>query len=158
MSIIEKLKKLNLADDANLTLTCSEGTDVFHFNESQVEDAMNETDVINQFAALIAQSKLDVRNRWNGNVLEHLRAQDYLEEYERGSYDFEGYLAETLSENFYDHDLIEHSTEKYDHKRGFTTLTAAVDIPVSNFIEVNPFISGWTVSVETGDGTLTFDG
>ena len=134
MSIIEKLKKLNLADDAVLTLTCSEGTDVFHFNETEVEDAINETDVINQFASLIAHSKLDVRNRWCGNVLEHLREQEYLEAYERGSYGFEEYLAETLSENFYDHDLIEYSTEKYDHKRGFTTLTAAVDVPGSNFI------------------------
>ena len=62
-----------------------------------------------------------------------------------------------MSENFYDTELIEYSTEKYDHKRGFTTLTAQVDVPVSNFVEVNPFIAGWQVSVETDNGTLTFD-
>ena len=118
---------------------------------------MNETSVISEFAALIAHSKLDARNRFSGNVLEHLRAQDFLDNYERGTFGFEEYLAETLSENFYDTDLIEYSTEKYDHKRGFTTLTAQVDVPVSNFVEVNPFISGWQVSVETDDGTLTFD-
>jgi hypothetical protein len=157
MSVVKRLQSLNLEDDTMVTLTYKEGTDVFHFNETQVEDAMNETDVINEFAALIAHSKLDARNRWSGNVLEHLRAQDFLDDYERGSFGFEEYLVETLSENFYDVDLIEHSTEKYDHKRGFTTLTAQVDIPVSNFIEVDPFITGWQVSVETANGTLTFD-
>ena len=137
MSVIKRLQSLNLPDDAMVTLKFEEGADVFHFNESEVEDAMNETNVVNEYAALIAHSKLDARNRFSGNVLEHLRAQDFLDDYERGSFGFEEYLAETLSENFYDTDLIEYSTEKYDHKRGFTTLTAQVDIPVSNFIEVD---------------------
>jgi hypothetical protein len=157
MSIKKRLQSLNLPEDAMVTLTFKEGTDVFVHNESEVEDAINETSVINEFAALIAQSKLDARNRWSGNVLEHLRAQDFLENYERGSFGFEEYLAETLSENFYDTDLIEYSTEKYDHKRGFTTLTAQVNVPVSNFVEVDPFVAGWQVSVETENGTLTFD-
>ena len=157
MSVVKRLQSLNLPDDAMVTLKFEEGADVFHFNESEVEDAMNETNVVNEYAALIAHSKLDARNRFSGNVLEHLRAQDFLDDYERGSFGFEEYLAETLSENFYDTDLIEYSTEKYDHKRGFTTLTAQVDIPVSNFIEIDPFISGWQVSVETENGTLTFD-
>ena len=157
MSIVKKLQSLSLSDDAVVTLTYEEGTDVFVHNETEVEDAMNETSVISEFAALIAQSKLDARNRWSGNILEHLRAEDYLEDYERGSHAFEDYLTETLSENFYDTELIEYSTEKYDHKRGFTTLTAQVEVPLSNFVEVDPFVTGWTVSVETDNGTLTFD-
>ena len=45
-------------------------------------------------------------------------------------FEFEEYLADTITENFYDVELIEYSTEKYDHKRGFTTLTAEVEIPL----------------------------
>lgn len=157
MSVVKRLKSLNLPEDAMITLTFKEGTDVFVHNESEVEDAINETSVINEFAALIAHSKLDARNRWSGNVLEHLRTQDFLDDYERGTFGFEEYLVDTLSENFYDTDLIEYSTEKYDHKRGFCTLTAQVEVPFANFVEVNPFVSGWTVSVETDNGTLTFD-
>ena len=157
MSVANKLKSMNLPEDALVTLTYEEGTDVFVHNETEIDDAMSNTSVINEFASLIAQSKLDARNRWNGNVLEHLRAENYLDDYERGSYGFEEYLAETLSENFYDTELIDYSTEKYDHKRGFTTLTAQVEVPVSNFVEVNPILSGWKVSVETEDGTLTFN-
>jgi hypothetical protein len=157
MSVVKRLQTLKLSDDALITLTYEEGTDVFVHNETEVEDAMNETEVINEFASLVAQRKLDARNRWNGNIIEHLRAEDYLDDYERGSDSFAEYIAETLSENFYDVELIDHSTEKYDHKRGFCTLTAQVEIPFANFVEVNPFIAGWTVSVETDNGTLTFD-
>ena len=157
MSVVKRLQSLKLSADALVTLTYEEGTDVFVHNETEVEDAINETSVINEFASLIAQSKLDARNRWSGNILEHLRAEDYLDDYARGTYGFEDYLAETLTENFYDIELIEYSTEKYDHKRGFTTLTAQVEVPLTNFVEVDPFVSGWTVSVETDDGTLTFD-
>ena len=153
MSVLKRLQLLNLPEDTIVTLTLEEGTDVFVHNETEVEDAINETSVINEFAALIAHSKLDARNRWTGNILQHLRDQEYLEAYERGTFGFEDFLAETLTENFYDHELIEHSTEKYDYKRGFTTLSAAVDIPISNFVEVDPFVSGWKVSVETENGT-----
>lgn len=157
MSYIEKLKTLNIDNDAVIRLTFEEGADVFHYNETEVETAISETSVINEFASLVAQPGLDVRTRWQGNVLEHLRSEDYLEDYERGSFSFEEYLADTITENFYDVELIEYSTEKYDHKRGFTTLTAEVEIPFGNFVEVTPFINGWTVSVETDNGTLTFD-
>ena len=156
MSIAKKLQSLNLDDDAMITLVFEEGTDVFVHNETEVEDAMSNTSVINEFASLISQSKLDARNPWNGNILEHLRNEDYLEDYSRNG-EFQEYLAETLTENFYDTELIEYSTEKYDHKRGFTTLTAKVEVPFSNFVEVNPLVSGWTVSVETENGTLSFD-
>ena len=157
MSVVKRLQSLNLPEDAMITLTREEGTDVFVYNETEVEDAMNETSVIHDFASLIANTKLDARNQWSGNIIQHLRDNEYLEEYERGSFAFEDFLAETLTENFYDTDLIEHSTEKYDHKRGFCTLTARVEVPLANFVEVDPFVSGWTVSVETNNGTLSFD-
>ena len=45
-SIFENLKKLNLEEDAIVTLTYEEGADVFHFNETEIETAINETDVV----------------------------------------------------------------------------------------------------------------
>ena len=157
MSVVKRLQSLNLTDDAMIHLTYEEGADVFVHNETEVEDAINETSVIYEFASLVAQTKLDVRNRWSGNILEHLRNESYLDDYERGTFDFENFLAETIRDNFYDVDLIEYSTEKYDYKRGFTTLTAEVDIPFANFVQVDPNVTGWKVSVETENGTLSFD-
>ena len=157
MTITKKLQELNLSQDATVSLSYSEGTDVFNFNETEIETALSETSVVSEFASLIANTKLDARNRWSGNIIQHLRAQDYLEDYERGSYAFEDYIAEAITDNFYDVDLIDYSTEKYDHKRGFTTLTAEVEVPVANLIEVDPFVTGWTVSVQTEDGVLTLN-
>ena len=116
MSITEKLKSLNLSDDAIVFLKYEEGTDVLHYNETEIETALSETSVVSEFASLVAQSGLDARTRWHGNILEHLRSEDYLEEYERGSFEFEDFIAETIRENFYDVELIDYSTEKYDHK------------------------------------------
>ena len=146
MSVVKRLQTLNLKPDAMINLKYEEGADVFHYNETEVETALSETTVVSEFASLIAQSGLDVRTRWQGNVLEHLRSEDYLEDYERGSFEFEDYLADTITENFYDVELIEYSTEKYDHKRGFTTLTAEVQIPYENFMKVRPFVIGLIVT------------
>ncbi len=157
MSVIKRLESLNLTQDTTIHLRYEEGTDVFHYNETEIDTALSETSVVSEFVSLIAQPGLDVRTRWQGNVLEHLRNEDYLEDYERGSFEFEEYLTDTINENFYDVELIEYSTEKYDHKRGFTTLTAEVEIPYDNFMKIKPFVGGWSVSVETDNGTLTFD-
>ena len=157
MTTIMKLQSLKLPEDAMLTLTYEEGADVFHYTGNEVEDAISETSVIQEFASLISNSKLDARNTWCGNILEHLRNEQWLDDYERGSGNFDEYIAEVLTDNFYDTDMIEYSTEKYDHKRGFTTLTAQVEVPASNYFEVVPFITGWTISVETDLGTVTID-
>jgi hypothetical protein len=157
MSFVERLQSLNLPKDTLITLRYEEGVDVLHYNETELETAITETSVISEFASLISNSKLNVSHRWCGNVLQHLRTNDYLNSYERGSCGFEEYIAETISENFYDIDLIECSTEKYDHKRGFTTLSAEVDVPYINLVEESPFLSGWKLSVETANGILTFD-
>ena len=54
MSIYKKLQGLDLNSDATISLRYSEGTDVFVHNETEVETAMSETDVINRFSELIA--------------------------------------------------------------------------------------------------------
>jgi len=155
MSIIEKIKNLNLSDDTTVSLTYSEGTDVFVHNETEVETALSETDVVNSFSELIATPGLNASTQYGGDVIESLRDEGLLEDYTRGSFSFAEYIAGTISENFYDVDLIDYSTEKYDHKRGFCTLTAEVNVSVKDLISAAPFLSGWKASVPTDAGTLT---
>ena len=157
MSITQKIKNLNLEEGALVTLSYSGGTDVFVHNETDVETALSDTDVVSSFASLIATPGLRVSSRWSGGILESLRSDGHLDDYERGSFTFEDYLTEYLTENFYDQEYIEHSTEKYDHKRGFCTLSAEVQVPATDIVSASPFLSGWTVSVATDNGTLTFD-
>jgi|TARA_B110000467_G_C18222073_1_gene423575 hypothetical protein len=153
---IEKLTNLNLASDAMATLTYEDGTDVFIHNESEIETALSETDVVEQFSELIATRGLRAQDTYTGNlVLDTLRSEDHLEAYERGNESgFAEYLTGVINENFYDLDLIDSATEKYDHKRGFTTLTATVSVPVQNLINTSPSLSSWNVEVQTENGTL----
>ncbi|MEE3233441.1 MAG: hypothetical protein VX294_04685 [Candidatus Latescibacterota bacterium] len=154
MSIFETLTSLNLAPETKVNLSYSEGVDVFVHNETEVETALSETDVVSTFAELVATPGLTVTSQYGTDVLESLRDAELLENYERGTFAFSEYLAETISENFYDVDLIEYSTEKYDHKRGFTTLSAEVQVTLENFVETQPELIGWEVSVKTEKGTL----
>ena len=157
MSIIQKIKDLNLPEDSMVSLSYSEGVDVFVHNETEVETALSETDVVNTFAELVATKGLKATTQYGTGVIESLRDEGLLDDYERGSFTFSDYITETISDNFYDVDLIDYSTEKYDHKRGFCTLSADVRVPVKNLIESAPYLGAWTVSVQTDSGTLTLD-
>lgn len=155
MTIVQKIKDLNLVAGTTVSLTYSDGTDVFVHNETEVETALSETDVVSSFAELVATPGLNASTQYGGEVLESLRAEGLLDNYERGSHSFAEYIAETVTDNFYDVDLIDYSTEKYDHKRGFCTLSAAVNVSVENLLDAAPFLSGWSASVPTNSGTLT---
>ena len=157
MSILERLKDMNLPDDTTVWMSYSAGADVFVHNETEIETALEYTDVVSTFAELIATPGLKVQSRYGSNVIESLRDQGLLEDYERDG-TFEEYLAETLNENFYDQEFIDYSTEKYDYKRGFTTLSTDVQVPLGNLLENAYWLSsGWDVSVKTENGTLTLD-
>ena len=157
MSIFEKLKSLNLPEDTMVSLSYEEGCDVFVHNESEIDTALSETDVVSTLASLLATPFLKVYSNWNSELLEELRGQDLLADYERGSFEFEDYLSATIADNFYDLEMIDYSIEKYDHKRGFCTLSANVKISLENLLKASPFIGCWTVTVTTENGTLTLD-
>ena len=153
MTIFDSLENLNLSDDSVVSLSYSEGTDVFVHNETEVDTALSETDVVSSFADLIATPGLNAETQYGGNVLESLRDEGLLEDYAR-DFTFSEYLAEMITDNFYDVDLIEYTTEKYDHKRGFCTLSADVNVTMGNIMEARPMLIGWKASVETDNGTL----
>ena len=156
MSIIENLKNLNFESGATATLTYSEGTDVFVHNETEVETALAETDVVRNFAELIATRGLKVNTLFGTNVLQSLREDGLLDDYERDD-TFSDYLNEVITDNFWDVDFIESSTEKYDYKRGFCTLSTEVVVPVAQLLELKPYLTGWSASVRSNGGMLTFE-
>ena len=156
MSIIENLKNLDLESGATATLTYSDGVDVFVHNETEVETALAETDVVRNFAELIATRGLKVNTLFGTNVLQSLRDDGLLDDYERDD-TFSDYLNEVITDNFWDVDFIESSTEKYDYKRGFCTLSTEVVVPVAQLLELQPYLMGWSASVRANGGMLTFE-
>lgn len=157
MSVFDRLTELNLPANTMVTMSISEGTDVFVHNDTAVDTAISETHVIGEFARVVTTPGLHAEVPFVGNVMESMRDEGYLDDYERGSYTFEDYVAGVITENFYDQEFIESTIEQYDYKRGFCTLETTVTAPLSNFLNTQPSVFGWTVSVQTSNGTLTFD-
>ena len=159
---INKLNQYTFSDDVDVTFSYSDGTDTFHFNETHVDTALQETDVVDRVVNVLV-SDLPVSTTWgNEPVLNVLRDADLLENYER-DFTFNDYLTETINENFYDlSDIIEESTEQYDHKRGFTTLTSTVKANLSDVVgNADDFaftFSGWTMTTTDVNGaTLSWE-
>ncbi len=157
MKIYETLKSLNVPDDTVVTISTSEGTDVFVHNETDVDTAMAETSVIDNVAELITTPGVNFETQWGENPIESLREQGFFDDYERGDFAFTEFVSDVIRENFYDQEFVESSTEKYDHKRGFCTLSATFNTTVGNLLSSRPLLIGWNVSVPTENGTLTLD-
>lgn len=157
MSVFDRLTELNLPADATVTLSINEGTDVFVHNETAVDTAISNTSVISRFAGVVTTPGFQAEDTYGNNVMSTFRDEGYFDNYERGSFTWEDYVFDTIVENFYDQEFIDSTVEQYDYKRGFCTLETTLQTTVSNFLESRPFVTGWTVSVETANGTLTFD-
>tara|TARA_R100000808_G_scaffold24982_1_gene60149 strand:+ start:2895 stop:3380 length:486 start_codon:yes stop_codon:yes gene_type:complete len=158
MSLLKNLSNAKLDETTRITFVYEQGTDVFHFNETHVETALEETDVVERLAHVITR-QLPLQMPYVGDPLGQLRDHDLLNDYARDG-DFETYVQEQLRDNFYDLEMIDESTERYDHKRGFTTLTTQVDALASDVLEhenkYSAAFSGWEAQVKVGRGTLTF--
>ncbi len=154
-NILEKIKSLNLPEGAEVSLSYSDGTDVFVHNETEVETALQNTDVVQMFSSLVTTPGLKTTTQYGQDPLETLRDEGLLEDYKRGSGSFEDYVSEAITDNFYDVDLIDYSTEKYDHKRGFCTLEANLKVSAGDLMSSNADVDGWEASVKTEQGTLT---
>ena len=157
MSVYDKLRKLELSDDTSITLTRSEGVDVFVHNDTALESAIEMTDIVNAFCELIATPGFKPTDQWGNEVLDQYRSDGLLDDYAR-DFTFADYLQEVTLDNFYDLELFDHSVEQYDYKRGFCPLSATLQVPFQNLRDSTPFLNGWDVIVETEMGTLTIEG
>jgi hypothetical protein len=172
---VKRLRELGVEDDGFVTLSYSEGCEVWHINESHVQESVCETETAALLAGLLA-SGVPVYGSWGevseGNdILNDMRAQDVLEEYERGEEYFEDYLTEKLQETIYDGEYsIEYSTTQYDYKRGRCDISTEVRVRAGDlyaadaatdgrfqFFDANSFVRGFDVSVETQNGVLTLN-
>ena len=154
MTVTEKIKNLKLPAETKVKISISEGCDVFVHNETEVETALENTTVINDYVSAILDPDLALLTTWGQNPIEHLREAGLLEDYTDRSGWFEDYLVETIYSNFYDAEVIEYSTEKYDHKRGYTTLSAELYTTVGNMLESRWLAPGWNITVEHPAGDL----
>jgi len=172
---VNKLRELGVEDDGVVTMSYSEGCDVWHINESYVEESVGETATVGLLAGLLV-SPVPVYSTYSqvseGNdILNDMRGNDLLDDYERGEEYFEEYIAEKLAETVYDQEYsIEYSTTQYDYKRGRCDISTEVKVRAGDlyaadaskegrysYFSVDNFVRGFNVSVETKNGTLTLN-
>tara|TARA_R100000152_G_scaffold744_1_gene268 strand:- start:297 stop:770 length:474 start_codon:yes stop_codon:yes gene_type:complete len=146
-------------DDTVVTLTYEDRHEGWHSTGDLPDEAVNETFTAEQVASVITDYKLGATTGWgNNNALDELREQDFLDDYERGDFDFDTYVAETIKENFWELDsLIETSVEQYDHKRGVCTVSSTLKTTLGQLKQSPGSASGWTASVDHNGGTFSVD-
>tara|TARA_Y100001973_G_scaffold101835_1_gene165687 strand:- start:1033 stop:1500 length:468 start_codon:yes stop_codon:yes gene_type:complete len=154
LSLYKKIKSLGVEDDATVTFSYEEGAEVFHFNETHVETAMSQTGFATTLAEAVAEGFLYK----NGNeVLDEMREEELLSDYDRGDESFVEFVAEVIENEHWNYCWFEHSTEKYDHKRGYTELSAEFAVPLSELKDELYPLPGWKASVQTPNGYLAVD-
>tara|TARA_R110000824_G_scaffold238963_1_gene427691 strand:+ start:296 stop:775 length:480 start_codon:yes stop_codon:yes gene_type:complete len=154
-SFYDKIKALGVEDDVSVDFKWEEGCDVFHYNETHIEDAMSNTGAASVLAEAITEG---VFYEKGNSILEEMRDEGLLEEYERGDEAFTDFVCDVINEEHYNYDWIENSTERFDHKRGWTDLALELSIPLGDLKGqgYNPLPS-WTASVRTPAGYMTLD-
>jgi hypothetical protein len=165
---LTKLESLNLPDYTTLTLTYSDGCEVFHYkDDGGVGDAVEDTDTVQRFAELVeALQKVSegvhpILSDLDDSYV--LTLDDFMEESEEEGVEPTlniGWsdIHDGIINNFFDQEFIESSVKRYDHKRGFCTLTATVEVTYEELKVAQPYLRGWEISVETEGGTLTIEG
>jgi len=166
VTIIDTINNLNVTDDTVVTLKYEDSHEGWHSTGDLESDAVFETNTANAVAELITDRDLQVRTTFGDETaLESLRSSDLLEEYERGSFEFEEFIADVIKQKTYECDnLIEFETIQYDHKRGRCEVTSELTTTVGNLKKAAEAgdgdiysLTGWTASFEHSGGTFSTD-
>jgi len=157
MSRFDKLREMNLNGGAKVVLSAEDGDDIIHYTGEDYEgNTVRETGIATSLAGLATSKHLA-----NNAAIEEMRNDGYLDDYERGSDGFKEYVATAIGENWQELGLLEVDTKHYDHKRGYTSVKAELEITLGELLmadAANPYLfSGWGVAVETPVGTLNVE-
>lgn len=146
-------------DDTMVTLTYEDVHEGWHSTGELEEDSVSATMTADHIAAVITNTKLQAKTSWGDELaIDVLREQDLLNDYERGSYGFEEYIADQIKENFYELDsLIECSIEQYDHKRGRCTVSSELKTTLGNLRGSSGSATGWKATVSHDGGAFSID-
>jgi hypothetical protein len=151
MSKIQKLKDAKLDDNTGVILRYEDGLDVIHCHDNYEQGAVGSTCIASYLSEMVINPSLK-----NNHIIQEMRESNLLDNYTRGSDEFEDFVSEVVAENWQEYGWLEASTEKYDHKRGFTTVSAFIETTVGSVSNMADFeLSGWNIEVSHPLGSLT---
>ena len=156
MGLSDQLAALGLEANTYVLLSYTEGVDVWHISDSYVEDALNETESARMLAELLSHREYTVYTRWETNILQEMRNENLLDDYEY-DYTFADFVTGVILDNNFDYAWLDTTTTQYDYKRGRCDVVARVLVPAYQVMDYPDAVQGWRVSVETEDGMLTLN-
>ena len=147
-----KLREMNLDVGSKVTLSTEGGAEIIHYTGEDYEgETIDDTGIAYQLAALVASTHLP-----NNDLIEEMRYNGALDDYERGSFEFEEYVAGVIRGDWYEY--MDVNTEHYDHKRGYTNVKAEVKLTLGELLKADlddpSLFSSWEVEVQTPMGAL----
>ena len=146
------LQNLNLKENAPVKLKFSDGTQVFHYTDDYLDEALDETGVLSELSHVICYDGI----RKSNSVLNQMRNNGVLDDYERGSFTFDDYVYDLLKEDWQDY--VEENLDQWDFKRGMCNLSTEVEVPLNLLAEAENFGftlgAAWEVFVRTDAGEL----
>ena len=157
VSRFNKLQEMNLSKGAKVVLSTEDGADVIHYTGEDYEgDTIRQTGIAESLAVLVTKKQL-----LNNSVIRQLRDDGYLDDYDRGSFEFQEYVTGAIVEHGCNLGFLEVDTKHYDHKRGYTNVKAELEITLGELFDADkaiPYLfGGWDVVVETPLGTLKIE-
>ena len=101
MSFYKRIQALGLDDETNVNLVLEEGCDVHHYTDDYLSNAMAITGIAHTLAEVITEGPL---YKTGSDILQEMRDEGLLDDYERGSEDFTSFVAEVIEDNHWDLD------------------------------------------------------
>lgn len=163
VTIIDTINNLDVTDDTVVTLRYEDSHEGWHSTGELEDDAVMETNTANAIAELITDKVLQVRTSFGDETaIDNLRDAGLLDEYERGSFEFEEFITDVIKQKTYECDgIIEFETIQYDHKRGRCEVTSELTTTVGNLRKASDEVTGlmsltgWTASFDHSGGTFS---
>ena len=148
----DKLREMNLDSTSKVTLSTEGGSEIIHYTGDDYEgETIDDTGIAYKMAELATSIHLP-----NNDLIEEMRYNGALDDYERGSFEFEDYVAGVIRGDWYEY--MDVNTEHYDHKRGYTNVRAKVKLTLGELLRADTespsLFRSWEVEVQTPMGTL----
>lgn len=152
-----KIFTLDLPNDAPCTLVFEANETVAHYNDDYQEGALKNSGIFDQLVSLVTSPFFK-----NNRIITEMRDNNLLDDYERGSYEFESFICGKLFEEYWNYDFVETTLEQWDYKRGNFKMTARFETNLGQLKAAlgdgylaKVVLPSWEVQVQTPDGVLT---
>ena len=157
-NILKTLESLHVLEEDFVYLNYEDHAEVWHISDDYIETALVDTATAGMLARLLAQKEVTVYSRYEEDILNNMRDNGLLEDYDHEDW-FEDYLTETIQTEAYEWDLLTVSTQRRDHKRGTCEIAANVKVRAGELFALgaaaDSFVSGFDVVIQTAEGLLT---